>query len=167
MTSETILVEQLSKTYQVPEREGGFGAAVKGFFKRKHKDVKAVQGVDFKIAQGEIVGFLGPNGAGKTTTLKMLSGLLHPTGGKAVVLGFTPWELKPDYLRSMTLVMGQRNRLSWDIPAADSYLLAQAIYRLSDDDYKKTYKELDELLELEPLMKKPVRNLSLGERMKV
>ena len=167
MTPESILVEQLSKTYQVPEREGGFGAAVRGFFKRKYKDVKAVQEVNFKIEQGEIVGFLGPNGAGKTTTLKMLSGLLHPTGGKAAVLGFTPWELKPDYLRSMTLVMGQRNRLSWDIPAADSYLLAQAIYRLSDDDYKKTYKELDELLELEPLMKKPVRNLSLGERMKV
>jgi ABC-2 type transport system ATP-binding protein len=165
--SPTITVENLSKTYQVPEREGGFGAAVRGFFKRKYKDVKAVQEVNFKIEQGEVVGFLGPNGAGKTTTLKMLAGLLHPTSGTANVLGFTPWELKPDYLRSMTLVMGQRNRLSWDIPAADSYLLAQAIYRLSDDDYKKTYKELDELLELEPLMKKPVRNLSLGERMKV
>ena len=164
--SHTIKVEHLSKTYQVPEREGGFGAAVKSFFKRKYKDVKAVQDVNFKIEQGEVVGFLGPNGAGKTTTLKMLSGLLHPTGGKATVLGFTPWELKTDYLRSMTLVMGQRNRLSWDIPAADSFLLAQAIYRLPDDEYKKTYKELDELLELEPLMKKPVRNLSLGERMK-
>ncbi len=162
----TILVEQLSKTYQVPEREGGFGAAVRSFFKRKYKDVNAVQKVDFKIEQGEVVGFLGPNGAGKTTTLKMLSGLLHPTGGKATVLGFTPWELKSDYLRSMTLVMGQRNRLSWDIPAADSFLLNQAIYRIPDDQYKETYKELDELLELEPLMKKPVRNLSLGERMK-
>jgi ABC-2 type transport system ATP-binding protein len=162
----TINVEQLSKTYQVPEREGGFGAAVRSFFKRKYKDVKAVQNVNFNIEQGEVVGFLGPNGAGKTTTLKMLSGLLHPTGGKAEVLGFTPWELKTDYLRSMTLVMGQRNRLSWDIPAADSFLLAQAIYRLPDDEYKATYKELDELLELEPLMKKPVRNLSLGERMK-
>jgi ABC-2 type transport system ATP-binding protein len=96
----------------------------------------------------------------------MLSGLLHPTGGKATVLGFTPWELKPEYLLSMTLVMGQRNRLSWDIPAADSFLLNQAIYRLPDDQYKATYKELDDLLELEPLMKKPVRNLSLGERMK-
>jgi ABC-2 type transport system ATP-binding protein len=164
--SPTINVEQLSKTYQVPEREGGFGAAVKSFFKRKYKDVKAVQNVSFKIEQGEILGFLGPNGAGKTTTLKMLSGLLHPTSGKATVLGYTPWELKTDYLRSMTLVMGQRNRLSWDIPAADSFLLAQAIYRLPDDQYKATYKELDELLELEPLMKKPVRNLSLGERMK-
>jgi ABC-2 type transport system ATP-binding protein len=166
MAPETIQVNNLSKTYQVPEREGGFGAAVRSFFKRKYKDVKAVQEVNFKITQGEIVGFLGPNGAGKTTTLKMLSGLLHPTAGSANVLGFTPWELKPEYLRSMTLVMGQRNRLSWDIPAADSFLLNQAIYRLSDDEYQKTYKELDELLELEPLMKKPVRNLSLGERMK-
>ncbi|HNO31958.1 MAG TPA: ATP-binding cassette domain-containing protein [Anaerolineales bacterium] len=162
----TISVRQLSKTYKVPEREGGFGAAVRSFFKRKYKEVKAVQQVEFDIKQGEIVGFLGPNGAGKTTTLKMLSGLLHPTGGGADVLGFTPWELKPDYLRSMTLVMGQRNRLSWDIPAADSFLLNQAIYRIPDDEYKQTYKELDELLELEPLMKKPVRNLSLGERMK-
>ena len=166
MAPETIQVNSLSKTYQVPEREGGFGAAVRSFFKRKYKDVKAVQEVNFKITQGEIVGFLGPNGAGKTTTLKMLSGLLHPTGGNANVLGFTPWELKPEYLRSMTLVMGQRNRLSWDIPAADSFLLNQAIYRLPNDEYQKTYKELDELLELEPLMKKPVRNLSLGERMK-
>jgi ABC-2 type transport system ATP-binding protein len=164
--SPTILVEQLSKTYQVPEREAGFSAAVRSFFKRKYKDVKAVQKVSFTIAQGEIVGFLGPNGAGKTTTLKMLSGLLHPTGGKATVLDFTPWELKPDYLRSMTLVMGQRNRLSWDIPAADSFLLNQAIYRIPDNEYKQTYKELNELLELDPLMKKPVRNLSLGERMK-
>lgn len=166
MPPETILVEKISKTYKVPEREGGFGAAVRSFFKRKYKDVKAVQEVNFKIAQGEIVGFLGPNGAGKTTTLKMLSGLLHPTGGDAHVLGFTPWQLQPEYLRSMTLVMGQRNRLSWDIPAADSFLLNQAIYRIPEDEYKKTYKELDELLELEPLMKKPVRNLSLGERMK-
>jgi ABC-2 type transport system ATP-binding protein len=166
MSPITISVDNLSKTYQVPEREGGFGAAVKSFFKRTYKDVKAVQQVNFKIAQGEVVGFLGPNGAGKTTTLKMLSGLLHPTGGSANVLGFTPWELKADYLRSMTLVMGQRNRLSWDIPAADSFLLNQAIYRIPDDEYKATYKELDELLELEPLMKKPVRNLSLGERMK-
>jgi len=166
MSPETIVVEKLSKTYQVPEREAGFGAAVRSFFKRKYKDVKAVQEVNFKITRGEIVGFLGPNGAGKTTTLKMLSGLLHPTGGTANVLGFIPWELKPEYLCSMTLVMGQRNRLSWDIPAADSFLLNHAIYRLPDDEYKATYKELDELLELEPLMKKPVRNLSLGERMK-
>jgi ABC-2 type transport system ATP-binding protein len=96
----------------------------------------------------------------------MLAGLLHPTAGRADVLGFTPWERKGDFLRSMTLVMGQRNRLSWDIPAADSFLLNQAIYRLSDEQYKQTLKELDELLELGPIVKKPVRNLSLGERMK-
>src|SRR5574338_788296 len=166
MSAETILVEHLSKTYQVPEREAGFAASVRSFFKRRNKDVPAVQKVSFEIDQGEIVGFLGPNGAGKTTTLKMLSGLLHPTGGNAQVLGFTPWELKPEYLRVMTLVMGQRNRLSWDIPAADSFLLNQAIYRIPDDEYQSTFKELDGLLELSPLMKKPVRNLSLGERMK-
>jgi ABC-2 type transport system ATP-binding protein len=166
MPPEAILVENLSKTYQVSEREGGFRAAVRGFFKRKYKDVHAVQEVSFKIEPGEVVGFLGPNGAGKTTTLKMLSGLLHPTGGQAHVLGFTPWDLKPEYLRSMTLVMGQRNRLSWDIPAADSFLLNQAIYRIPDQEFKRTLAELDELLELGPLLKKPVRNLSLGERMK-
>jgi ABC-2 type transport system ATP-binding protein len=128
--------------------------------------VHAVSDVSFAIAPGEMVGFLGPNGAGKTTTLKMLSGLLHPTRGTAQVLGFTPWERKNDYLRQMTLVMGQRNRLSWDIPAADSFLLNQAIYRISDEEYKRTLNELDELLELSPIIRKPVRNLSLGERMK-
>jgi len=108
--ADAIVVDGLSKTYQVPEREGGFGAAVRSFIRRRHRDVHAVQQVSFRIGPGEIVGFLGPNGAGKTTTLKMLSGLLHPTGGAAQVLGFTPWERKNDYLRAMTLVMGQRNR---------------------------------------------------------
>ena len=164
--AHTITVDQLSKTYQVSEREGGFGAAVRSFFKRVYRDVKAVDQVSFQIQPGEVVGFLGPNGAGKTTTLKMLSGLLHPTAGNARVLGFTPWELKSDYLRSMTLVMGQRNRLSWDIPAVDSFLLNQAIYRIPDAEFKSTLAELDELLDLSPIIKKPVRNLSLGERMK-
>jgi ABC-2 type transport system ATP-binding protein len=162
----SIKVEGLTKVYQVPEREGGFGSAVRSFFKRKYRDVPAVNGVSFDITEGEVVGFLGPNGAGKTTTLKMLSGLLHPTKGVARVLGFTPWERKNDYLRAMTLVMGQRNRLSWDIPAADSFLLNQAIYRINDEEFKHTLDELDELLELRPIMRKPVRNLSLGERMK-
>jgi ABC-2 type transport system ATP-binding protein len=161
-----IVVEGLSKTYHVPEREGGFGAAVRSFVRRRYRDVQAVQEVSFRIRSGEVVGFLGPNGAGKTTTLKMLAGLLHPSAGRATVLGFTPWERKADYLRAMTLVMGQRNRLSWDIPAADSFLLNQAIYRIGDEQYKQTLAELDELLELGPIMRKPVRNLSLGERMK-
>ena len=163
---DPIIVEKLSKVYQVSEREGGFGSAVRSFFKRTYRDVKAVQDVSFRIPAGQIVGFLGPNGAGKTTTLKMLSGLLHPTGGRAQVLGFTPWERRPGYLRAMTLVMGQRNRLGWDIPAADSFLLNQAVYRISDGDYRATLKELNDLLELDPIIRKPVRQLSLGERMK-
>lgn len=166
MNSFPIIVEHLTKTYKVTDREGGFAASVRGFFKRTFKDVHAVQDVSFQIGAGEIVGFLGPNGAGKTTTLKMLSGLLHPTSGSANVLGYTPWQRSNDYLRSITLVMGQRNRLAWDIPAADSFLLNQAIYRLGDEEYKRTFQELDELLELAPIMRKPVRNLSLGERMK-
>lgn len=168
MTSPTgaIVVEQLSKTYQTSEREAGLGAAVRSFFRRKFRPVHAVQQVSFQIQPGEVVGFLGPNGAGKTTTLKMLSGLLHPTQGTARVLGFTPWERRREFLQAITLVMGQRNRLSWDIPAADSFLLNQAIYRLSEADFQRTLRELDELLELKPILRKPVRNLSLGERMK-
>lgn len=162
----TIQADGLSKTYRVPEREGGFAAAVRGFFRRRYREVLAVQDTSFQINEGEMVGFLGPNGAGKTTTLKMLSGLLYPTGGRAQVLGFTPWERRPDFLRAITLVMGQRNRLSWDIPAADSFLLHQAVYRLNDADYQSALAELDELLELGPLLRRPVRNLSLGERMK-
>jgi ABC-2 type transport system ATP-binding protein len=164
--TDPIVVDHLSKTYQVPEREGGFSAAVRSFFRRRYRDVEAVNQVSFRIGNGEIVGFLGPNGAGKTTALKMLAGLLYPSKGQAQVLGFTPWERKGDFLRAITLVMGQRNRLSWDIPAADSLLLNQAIYRLSDADYQQTLAELDELLELGPILRKPVRNLSLGERMK-
>ncbi len=165
--AQTIYVELLSKTYQVPEREGGLGAAIRGFFHRKYRPVQAVQQVSFDIQPGEVVGFLGPNGAGKTTTLKMLSGLVHPSDGKARVLDYIPWERKSGFLQSMTLVMGQRSRLSWDIPAADSFMLNQAIYRIPDAAYRQTLKELDDLLELAPIMRKPVRNLSLGERMKV
>lgn len=166
MNNNAISVEALSKTYRVPEREGGFRAAVGSFFRRRYRNVQAVQSVRFTIQPGEIVGFLGPNGAGKTTTLKMLSGLLHPSGGQAHVLGFTPWDRKAEFLRAITLVMGQRNRLSWDIPATDSFLLNQAIFRLEDQAYQDTLAELDEMLELKPLLRKPVRNLSLGERMK-
>src|SRR5690606_30174991 len=122
--------------------------------------------ISFDIQPGEVVGFLGPNGAGKTTSLKMLSGLLFPSGGIARVLGHEPFKREKAFLTQITLVMGQRNQLVWDIPAADSYELNRAIYRVPRDEFKKTLDELVELLELAPLMSKPVRNLSLGERMK-
>ena len=130
------------------------------------RTVRAVEGVSFAIAPGEVVGFLGPNGAGKTTTLKMLSGLLHPTAGTARVLGYVPWRRDHDYLRRMTLVIGNRNQLYWDLPAMDTLLVNQAIYRIPEDQFRATVRELTDLLDLAPLLTKQVRQLSLGERMK-
>ena len=161
-----IQVEDLHKHYQVAEREPGMMAALRSLVRRKTRAVKAVDGISFTIEPGEIVGFLGPNGAGKTTTLKMLSGLLHPTGGTVRVLGYEPFRRERAYLSQITLVMGQRNQLWWDIPAADSYDLNRAIYSIPPDQYRSTLAELTELLELGDLIQKPVRNLSLGERMK-
>lgn len=161
-----IQVSDLRKCYTVPEREAGLRESVRSLWRRESREVVAVAGISFDVAPGEIVGFLGPNGAGKTTTLKMLSGLLHPTSGEASVLGFVPWRREKAFLRQMTLVMGQRNQLSWDIPVADSFELNRAIYRIPEADYKATVSELTELLDLDLLLTKPVRNLSLGERMK-
>jgi len=166
MSEPAIHLHELCKTYRVPERESGMGAALQSLFHRRMQEVQAVDDLTFDLAPGEIVGFLGPNGAGKTTTLKMLSGLLHPTGGEGRVLGFVPWKRERAFLRQITLVMGQRNQLVWDIPAADSFELNRVIYRLPAADFRRTLDELTELLELGPLLKKPVRNLSLGERMK-
>jgi len=162
-----ITISELAKHYQVPEREGGLKAAVTSLFNRKYKTIKAVNGISFAIQPGEVVGFLGPNGAGKTTTLKMLSGLLHPTSGEVRVLGFEPRNRPHDYLRQITLVMGNRNQLTWDLPALDSFDLQRAVYGIPMDDFKRTRDEFIELLELGELVKKPVRNLSLGERMKM
>jgi ABC-2 type transport system ATP-binding protein len=160
-------VEELTKTFRVPEREAGLTAAMRALVRRRHRDVRAVESISFTIESGEVVGFLGPNGAGKTTTLKMLSGLLYPTGGEAKVLGHTPWRREKDYLRQITLVMGNRNQLQWDLPAVDSFELNRAIYRLRQEDFRRTRDELVELLDVGDLVRKPVRNLSLGERMKV
>ncbi len=142
-------------------------ATLRSLFARTFKEVPAVQDVSFEIGEGEIVGFLGPNGAGKTTTLKMLSGLLFPTSGTVTVLGHTPWKREQGLLSAITLVMGNRSQLLWDIPAADSLRVLQEIFRLPEEAYRRSLQELTELLELEPLLHKPVRNLSLGERMKV
>ena len=151
----------------MPEREAGLKAAVRSLIRRKTRDVKAVDRIAFDVLPGEIVGFLGPNGAGKTTTLKMLSGLLYPTSGEVSVLGHVPSRREKDFLRQITLVMGNRNQLAWDIPALDSFELNRDIYRIPDADYKRTRDEFVELLELKDLIHKPVRNLSLGERMKM
>lgn len=162
-----IQVSNLRKTYQVPEREAGLIASMKSLVKRKYKEVKAVDGITFEIGAGEVVGFLGPNGAGKTTSLKMLAGLLYPTSGEANVLGYTPSKRDKNFLKQIALVMGNRQQLSWDLPALDSFDLNRAIYGIAEADYKRTRDDLIALLDLGELVKKPVRNLSLGERMKV
>ncbi len=164
--SPSIRVKDLRKSFLVTERESGVGSALASLFRRRKEEVTAVGGISFTLQPGEVVGFLGPNGAGKTTTLKMLSGLLHPSGGEVSVLGHVPWKREKAFLRQITLVMGQRNQLVWDIPAADSFELNRAIYRIPAADYKSTAEELTDLLELGPLLRRPVRNLSLGERMK-
>ena len=160
-------VSGLTKVFRVAEREAGLRASIRSLYARKWREVRAVDDISFDIEPGEVVGFLGPNGAGKTTTLKMLSGLLYPTGGEVTVLGHVPSKRERDYLRRMTLVMGNRNQLQWDLPALDSFELNRAIYRLNRDDFRKTRDELIELLDIGDLVRKPVRQLSLGERMKV
>src|SRR5437016_11844890 len=167
MTEAVVDVRELRKTFRVTEREEGLAATLRSFVRRHRKDVNAVAGITFRIDPGEVVGFLGPNGAGKTTTLKMLSGLLHPSAGEARVLEFVPWRRENAYLKRMTLLMGNRSQLVWDIPAADSFRVLQEIYRIPEQQFRDTVKELTELLELQELVHKPVRNLSLGERMKV
>ncbi|HSL34826.1 MAG TPA: ATP-binding cassette domain-containing protein [Candidatus Limnocylindrales bacterium] len=162
-----IHVADLRKTFRVPVREAGLLAALKSLVKRESREVHAVEGISFDIAPGEVVGFLGPNGAGKTTSLKMLSGLLYPTTGEAIVLGHVPSKRERVFLRQITMVMGNRNQLQWDLPALDSFELIRAIYRLPPDDFKRTRDEFIELLDLGSLVNKPVRNLSLGERMKM
>lgn len=166
MTS-MINLNSLSKHFKVPVRDSGLRASVQSLFNRKFKTVKAVDDISFQIEPGEVVGFLGPNGAGKTTTLKMLSGLLYPTGGKANVLGFEPSRRQSDFLRQITLVMGNRQQLVWDLPALDSFDLMRAIYAIPTPDFERTRDEFIDLLELKELVNKPVRNLSLGERMKM
>jgi ABC-2 type transport system ATP-binding protein len=166
MPSALINVSHLAKTYRVPERQAGLQAAVRSLVRRTYRDIPAVQDVSFTIAAGEVVGFIGPNGAGKTTTLKMLTGLLQPTSGTAQVAGFTPWDRQPDYLRQISLVMGNKSQMMWDIPALDTFRVLAEIYRVPAAEFRHTLDELIDLLRLEDRLSQPVRNLSLGERMK-
>ena len=161
-----IEVSHLRKWYRVHRRAPGLRAALRSLFHRTYEDVKAVEDVTFSISAGERVGFLGPNGAGKTTTLKVLSGLLHPTEGRVQVGGFVPQQRARGFLEQITLVMGQKQQLLWDLPPSETFLLNRAIYDIPRKQYEATVAELTELLDLAPLLGKPTRQLSLGERMK-
>jgi ABC-2 type transport system ATP-binding protein len=162
-----IEARELTKTYRVYRKGEGLLGAVRGLFNRQYKEVNAVAGVSFSIEPGEFVGFLGPNGAGKTTTLKMLSGLIFPTRGEASVLGHVPWNRDDAFRRRFSLVMGQKNQLWWDLPAADSFQLHREIYSIPADQFQRTLGELTELFGVKTLTRQPVRELSLGERMKM
>ncbi len=161
-----IEVDGLRKHFRIHRRPPGFGAALRSVFRRRYETVRAVDGISFRIQRGERVGFLGPNGAGKTTTLKTLSGLLHPTDGVVRVDGFDPRRRQREFLARITLVMGQKNQLMWDLPAAETYELNRAVFDVPTDQYRETLAQLDELLGIEELSTKPTRQLSLGERMK-
>ena len=161
-----IEVRGLTKTYRVPVRPPGLVGALRSLWSREHREVHAVADLSFTIRPGERVGFLGPNGAGKTTTLKMLSGLLYPSSGEVSVLGHVPQAREPAFLQQITLVMGQKQQLLWDLPAAESFELNRALYGVERAEFRRTLDELVAMLHAEPLLEKPVRNLSLGERMK-
>lgn len=162
-----IEADGLTKTYRVAQKKEGVLGALKGIVRRQYKEVHAVEDVSFTIEPGEMVAFLGPNGAGKTTTLKMLSGLIYPTRGAATVLGFTPWDRADAFRRRFALVMGQKNQLWWDLPAADSFQLHREIYSLEAGQFQETLGELTEMFGVGELTRQPVRELSLGERMKM
>src|SRR5579863_8831173 len=161
-----IEVDRLTKTYRVHKRAPGVTAALRSVLRRRYEEVKAVEDLSFQIAEGERVGFLGPNGAGKTTTLKMLAGLLHPTSGAARVAGYVPHARDPRFLKMITLVMGQKQQLLWDLPPSETYAMNRAIYDVPRAEADATVAALVELLEIGDLVDKPTRQLSLGERMK-
>ena len=162
-----IEARDLTKIYRTYRKEGGLWGAVKGLVRRRYDETRAADAVTFQIEEGELVGFLGPNGAGKTTVLKMLSGLLNPTSGDARVLGFVPWERRNEMKRQFSLLMGQKNALWWDLPAQESLELNRAIYGIDRDRFNKVVGGLAELLEVTDKMNVMVRELSLGERMKM
>ncbi len=166
MPDAKIQVNHLVKTYQVPVRGAGLRSAIGSFVRRAYETVEAVRDISFSIEPGEIVGFIGPNGAGKTTTLKMLSGLLHPTSGEVRVADHIPWERRADFLCTISMVLGNKSQMLWDIPPLDTFRVLGEIYHLSPSEFQQTLDELVELLDMRELLTKPVRNLSLGERMK-
>ncbi len=162
-----IELNALAKTYRIYQKPEGLRASVRGLFRRKYRDVMAVRGIDLRVEQGEFVAFLGPNGAGKTTTLKLLSGVINPTSGAATVMGHVPWKRELDYRKRFALVLGQKNQLWWDLPAQESFRLHQQIYQIDPEQFERTRDELVDLLDIAQMLGQPVRELSLGERMKM
>jgi ABC-2 type transport system ATP-binding protein len=162
-----IEIRGLKKSYRVYQKKEGLRAAFRGLFRREYREVQAVRGIDLDVDESEFVAFLGPNGAGKTTTLKLLSGVINPTAGMARVLGYVPWERENAYRRRFALVMGQKNQLWWDLPAAESFRLHEQIYGIEPSARMRTQDELVDLLGVKHLLNQPVRELSLGERMKM
>ncbi len=163
---EIVVADRLTKVYRVAEKAPGFAGTLRHFVARRYKEIVAVKDVSFALKPGEIVGFLGPNGAGKTTTLKMLTGLLYPSAGRAEVLGFRPQERKPDFLKQITLVMGNKAQLLWDLPVLDTLRINAAVYEIPEAEARRRIRRFAELLEIEGILTQPVRKLSLGERMK-
>ena len=161
-----INVNHISKTFKVAKRERGLVAALKSFFKREYTYIDAVKDVSFQIKKGEIVGYIGPNGAGKSTTIKILSGILTPDSGTCTIGGLTPWKTREEYVSKIGVVFGQRSQLWWDIPAIDTFDLLKDIYKLKDEEYEETKNNLVKLLDIEEIIKIPVRQLSLGQRMR-
>ena len=166
MSEPTISVKNLSKDFKVYQKKPGLLGSLGSLVHREYETVHAVSKISFEIQPGEVVGFIGQNGAGKTTTLKMLSGLLYPTQGEVSVLGYNPWDRKPEFQKQFSLIMGQKNQLWWDLPAMETFLLNQAIYEIPDAQFKKTLQQLVELLDIEKSINVQVRKLSLGQRMK-
>jgi ABC-2 type transport system ATP-binding protein len=166
-SAPVIQVQGLTKAFRTYKKQPGFGGAVRGLFHRHYEQTFAVKDVSFSVEPGELVGFLGPNGAGKTTTLKMLAGLLHPTGGSARVLGYVPWQRDDGYRRQFALLLGQKNQLWWDLPARESLDLNAKIYGIPRDSFERTVSEMTELLAVKDKLDVSVRELSLGERMKM
>lgn len=162
-----IIVEHLVKNFEVVEKEKGLMGSISSIFSPKKKTVRAIKNVSFTLKKGELVGFIGPNGAGKTTTLKVLSGLLYPTAGFTQVLGHDPWNRKPEFLKQISVVFGQKNQLWWDLPAIDTFELSKAIYEIPDHKYKESLDELVGILNVKKLLNVQVRRLSLGQRMRL
>jgi len=164
---KAVVISHLIKNFEVVEKKPGLVGSIKSFVSPTKKTIRALREISLSVDEGELVGFIGPNGAGKTTTLKILSGILYPQSGFVQVLGFTPWDRKPAYLKQISLVMGQKNQLWWDLPAIESFNLNKAIYEIKDSKYNQSLGELVKLLEVEKFLEVPVRRLSLGQRMRM